>query len=117
MHQLLPRSGQNPQPLTALQVAQAYNFPPGDGSGQTVAIIELGGGFQTDDLKQYFTNLGLPTPSVTAVPVDGGSNDPGTDPNSDGEVMLDIEVAGAVAPRAKQLVYFAPIPTKVFSMH
>ena len=33
----------------------------------------------------------------------------GQDPNgADGEVLLDIEVVGAVAPGAAQLVYFAP---------
>ena len=46
----------------------------------------------------YFQGLGLTAPSVTAVSVDGGQNSPGTDPNADGEVMLDIEVVGAVAP-------------------
>ena len=45
-------------------------------------------------------------PSVTAVGVDGGSNSPGG--AADGEVELDIEVAGAVAPKAAQVVYFAP---------
>ena len=45
---------------------------------------------------------------MTAVSVDGGTNSPGTDPNADGEVMLDIEVLGAVAPGAKIVVYFAP---------
>jgi kumamolisin len=94
--------------LTPVQVANLYNFPPGDGSGQTIAIIELGGGFSPADLTTYFTGLGLPVPSVTAVSVMGGSNNPGVDPNSDGEVMLDIEVAGAVSPGARQRVYFAP---------
>ena len=38
--------------------------------------------------------------------LDGGSNDP-TNPNSaDGEVLLDIEVAGSVAPGAHIVVYF-----------
>src|SRR5271165_6091854 len=94
--------------LTPVQVANLYGFPPGDGSGQTIAIVELGGGFSQADLTTYFRGLGLPVPSVTAVPVMGGSNNPGVDPGSDGEVMLDIEVAGAVAPRARQRVYFAP---------
>jgi kumamolisin len=41
--------------------------------------------------------------------VDGGHNHPTGNPNGpDGEVMLDIEVAGAVAPGAKIVVYFAP---------
>jgi kumamolisin len=94
-------------PLTALQVASLYNFPAGtDGTGQTIAIVELGGGYNQSDLDTYFSGLGLATPSVTAVPVDGGSNSPGQP--ADGEVELDIEVAGAVAPKAAQLVYFAP---------
>jgi kumamolisin len=97
-----------PVPLTALQVASLYNFPAGtDGTGQTIAIIELGGGFQMSDLNTYFSGLGLATPSVTAVPVDGGSNSPGQDSGADGEVALDIEVAGAVAPGATQVVYFS----------
>ena len=93
---------------TPVQVARLYNFPAsGTGSGQTIALIELGGGFSTSDLAQYFQSLGLsPAPSVTAVGVAGGSNQPGGE--ADGEVMLDIEVAGAVAPGVSIVVYFAP---------
>jgi kumamolisin len=88
------------------QVAQAYSFPRSvNGAGQTVAIIELGGGFSQADLSTYFN--GTP-PSVTAVGVDGGANSPGTDKGADGEVMLDIEVVGAVAPGASIVVYFSP---------
>ena len=95
------------QPLTAPQVASFYKFPAGtDGTGQTIAIIELGGGYTASDLDSYFSGLGLATPSVTPVGVDGGSNSPGQ--QADGEVELDIEVAGAVAPGAAQVVYFAP---------
>jgi kumamolisin len=94
---------------TPVQVAEAYAFPAGTtGSGQTIAIIELGGGFSTSDLTTYFQGLGLTPPSVTAVSVDGSQNSPGTDTNADGEVMLDIEVVGAVAPGASIVVYFAP---------
>jgi kumamolisin len=94
---------------TPLQVAQAYAFPTDvDGSGATVGIIELGGGFQTSDLSTYFTGLGLSTPTVIAVPVGTGSNQPGKDTNADGEVMLDIEVIGAVANGVEIAVYFAP---------
>jgi kumamolisin len=92
-------------PLTAPQVASFYQFPPGtDGTGQTVAIIELGGGYKASDLSTYFSGLSLPVPSVTAVGVDGGSNSPGQE--ADGEVELDIEVVGGVAPGAVQIVYF-----------
>ena len=92
---------------TPLQIAALYNFPGGvTGAGETVGIIELGGGYSTSDLQTYFSGLKIQTPSVTAVGVDGGKNQPGSD--ADGEVMLDIEVAGAVAPEAKIVVYFAP---------
>jgi kumamolisin len=91
--------------LTAPQVASFYQFPAGtDGTGQTVAIIELGGGYTASDLSTYFSGLGLPVPSVTAVGVAGGSNSPGQ--SADGEVELDIEVIGGVAPGAVQVVYF-----------
>ena len=96
-----------PAPLTAVQVAAAYQFPAAtDGSGQTIAIVELGGGYREADLQQYFSGLGLAVPPVSSVGVDGGSNSPGND--ADMEVLLDIEVVGAVAPAATQKVYFAP---------
>jgi kumamolisin len=96
---------------TALQVAQAYTFPTsGDGSGQTIGIIELGGGYNQSDLQTYFSGLNIsPAPTVVAVSVDGAQNQPTGDTNGpDTEVALDIEVAGAVAPGAQIAVYFAP---------
>ncbi len=93
--------------FTPPQVAALYNFPTGvTGQGQTIAIIELGGGYSATDLQTYFSSLKVPEPTVTAVSVDGGQNTPGSD--ADGEVMLDIEVVGAIATGAKIAVYFAP---------
>lgn len=94
---------------TPLELAALYGMPQADGSGQTAAIIELGGGFGQNDLDTYFSSLGLATPKVTAVGVDGATNVPGQDPQgADGEVLLDIEVLGAIAPKADVKVYFAP---------
>jgi kumamolisin len=96
---------------SALQVAAAYNFPSNlDGKGQTVAIIELGGGFKAADLTAYFASLNIsPEPSVIAVSVDGAQNQPtGSTSGPDTEVMLDIEIIGAVARAANIVVYFAP---------
>ncbi len=92
--------------LLATEIARLYDFPTLDGAGQTIAIIELGGGFLAKDLTTYFKALKVAKPRVVAVGIDGGHNAPG-DP-ADGEVMLDIEVAGAIAPKAKIAVYFAP---------
>lgn len=93
-----------------LDLGTIYQFPESlDGSGTTIAIIELGGGFDTADLTTYFKELGIKMPTVQAVSVDGAKNVPLGDPNgADGEVLLDIEVAGALAPGADLLVYFAP---------
>lgn len=92
------------------QVADIYTFPAGTtGAGQTIAVIELGGGFSTSDLDAYFGSLGIPVPPISAAGVDGGSNAPGSDPNgADVEVALDVDVIGAAAPGAAQVVYFAP---------
>jgi kumamolisin len=96
--------------FTPLQVAALYGFPRDvTGNGQCVAIVEFGGGYLPADLSAFFATLGIPSPTVVAVSVDGASNSfaNGTDP-ADGEVTLDVEVAGAVAPGARLAVYFAP---------
>jgi len=96
--------------FTPPQVAALYDFPGGvNGSGECIALIELGGGYTQSDLSAYWKQVKLTTtPAVSAVSVGNGSNSPTGDPNSaDGEVMLDIEVAGAVAPGAKIVAYFA----------
>jgi kumamolisin len=108
-HTHFRRMSAAPASFTPLQLATLYGFPAGTGEGQCVAIIELGGGYQPQDLQSYFSGLGLSTPNVAAVSVDHGANQPTGDPDGpDGEVMLDIEVVGAVAPGASIAVYFAP---------
>jgi kumamolisin len=95
---------------TPLQVAALYNFPTDvNGSGECIALIELGGGFKTTDLNKYWKQLKLTTtPTVSAVSVGNASNSPtGSADGPDGEVMLDIEVAGAIAPGTKIVAYFA----------
>ncbi len=106
---LVARAAAGAVSYTPVQLAAVYDFPAGDGAGRHVGIVELGGGFAQSDLTAYFGGLGLPTPTVTAVGVDGGSNVPGADPDgADGEVLLDIEVVGALVPAAAIEVYFAP---------
>ncbi len=94
---------------TPLEVAALYGFPAGTGAGECIGFIELGGGTKAADLTTYFKSLGLGAPKLISVPVDNGGNDPtGSADGPDGEVMLDVEVAGSIAPQATLAVYFAP---------
>lgn len=99
------------------QFAELYGFPSttGMGAGQCIALIELGGGYLDSDNNKAFSAMGLKTPTVVPISVSGGINKPGVDTNADGEVALDIQVAGAVAPGAKIAVYFAPNTVQGFA--
>jgi kumamolisin len=107
-----PAAAQNAGTFIPPQVAQIYNFPTAPagtaaGAGQTIGIIELGGGYNPTDLSNYFAKtIGITPPTVTDVTLDGGANDPTNANSADAEVLLDIEVAGAVAPGAHIVVYF-----------
>jgi len=91
------------------QVGGFYGIPTSpDGAGECIAIIELGGGYNESDITTAFAAMGLKPPTVVAVSVDGGSNAPSTPDSADGEVGLDIQVAGGIAPGAKLAVYFTP---------
>jgi kumamolisin len=97
------------------QVAQLYSFPTGvTGAGQTIGIIELGGGYEQADITNYFQSLGITAPTVTSVSVDGGTNSPTNANSADGEVLLDIEVSGSIAPGANIVVYFTPNTSQGF---
>ena len=101
--------------FTPPALAKLYDFPAGaDGSGQCIGIIELGGGYKPADLSAYFAGLGIANPSVKTVLVDHAKNHPTNANSADGEVLLDIEVVGAVAPKATIAVYFAPNTTQGF---
>jgi kumamolisin len=105
-HKMMPKAAQG---VTAQQVAKLYDFPQGvDCSDQTIALIELGGGYNQKDLDSYFGAMKQRSPKVVPVTVDGASNSYGDPHGADGEVELDIEIAGSVAEGATIAVYFAP---------
>ena len=99
---------------TPVQLAQAYQYPrslgsdQSQGAGACVGIVELGGGWTTQNLTSTFGRIGLTNPTVVDVSVDGGVNDGGADAGASGEVMLDIYCVGAVIPSGKIAMYFAP---------
>jgi kumamolisin len=127
VHRIAPKAARDTS-FSVPEILKLYNFPAGlDGTGQTIALLELntpadpsqpnqkaGAGYTNSDLKAFFSKLKLKTPAVSPVSVDGGANLPGLNPNADGEVTLDIEVAGAAAPGASIAVYFAPNTDKGF---
>ncbi len=94
-------------------LSRAYNATPLQSAGilgdhQTVALFELDG-YQSSDVAQYFQNYGLTTPNITNVMVDSFNGTPGQGAI---EVELDIEVVGALAPHANQIVYEGPNTTQ-----
>lgn len=94
------------------ELAPLYDFPQADTSAQCVGLLEFGGGVESADVTAYFKQIGVPAPEIAIVAAAGVSTDPKSDPESTGEVMLDIDVAGALAGGAKLAVYFSTFDEK-----
>jgi kumamolisin len=106
-----PGSSIRPQPLEVPDIARIYNFPTQyDGTGQTIGILEFGGGYRPAEVAAYFASTNLPVPRITDVSVDGTTNKPGG--LVDGKVVLDIEIVGGISPKANIRVYFAQFGAK-----
>jgi kumamolisin len=89
-----------PTPWDVHALCVAYDWPTGLAGGGVIGIVELGGGWLQSDLELFCSRNHMPIPSVTDVSVDGTNNAPGVDPDSDGEVALDIQVAAAACSAA-----------------
>jgi len=74
-------------------LCKAYDWPKDLPGGGVIAIVELGGGWVRQDFETFCKINHIPVPSVTDISVDGTRNSPGVNPDSDGEVALDIQVA------------------------
>jgi kumamolisin len=96
------------------ELAAIYNFPNANAQKQCIGLLEFGGGVEQSDVTAYFQKIGVPAPNIQIVAVDGVSTDPVADPDSTGEVMLDVDVAGAMAGGAKIAVYFSTFDEKGF---
>lgn len=100
-------------------IAARYDFPTSwDGTGQTVGVIALGGGYREDELVAYLQDQGVHwTGSISAVSADNrtvnapdfhGTNQ--THVDNVFEVQMDVSVIAAVAPGAQIVVYFGESP-------
>ena len=121
---------------TLPDLARAYEFPPDfNGTGETIGLIEFGGGFRLEDIKAFCSRMGLVEPSITVVEIGSGKNHPASrraihdlvdamsgkltlaakteqsdsflDAQSTFEVTMDVEILAALAPAAHIVVYFA----------
>jgi kumamolisin len=98
---------------TPPELGRLYDFPATTtGSGQTLAIITITGGYRQQDLDAYFAQLGLAVPAIRTVRIRGTDNNPGPldEPPSpaDIEAALDVEIAGSLVPAAQLVNYFTP---------
>ena len=90
--------------------AVSFNGTIGDGSTQTIAIIDAYNAPNiSTDLHTFDTRYGLSDPMLTVINENGGASLPGTDPAGPGnswalETSLDVEWAHAVAPKAAILL-------------
>lgn len=88
------------------ELAAIYHFPPGDGAGQSVGLLEFGGGFFAADLAAFCQATGIPnTAKVVPISVDHAPTN--RRDGAEGEVMLDVEVVAGVCPKATIPVYFS----------
>jgi kumamolisin len=120
---------------TVREMANAYGFPiKFSAEGQSIGLIELGGGYHEEDLQKFFSGQNIPMPVIRWVAVDGVQNSPApadqikqfldvvegkrklsevpedvlAAAQSTVEVTMDIELAAALAPGAEIVVYMAP---------
>jgi hypothetical protein len=100
--------------LTPPQIATAYGIPASDGAGIKVGIIAPGGGgFLQSDLDKSFNDLrnagligmGVATPTIHQVLLDGVDGSFAGNLNSSGENTVDIFCVAAVVPAATITIY------------
>ena len=118
--------------MTVSNLRTLYGFPAAHrGKGEVVAVLLLGGGFYTQDIREFVTSLKLPLPEITTDGVNKRGNKPCDVETLDGyvnwinkgtkinafelmeslwtvECTQDVELIAGLAPEADILVMFAP---------
>lgn len=80
-------------PWTIPALCAAYQWPTDAPGGGVIGIVELGGGWNPADVAMAFAAMGQEPPDILDISVDGTGPSIGSE--ADGEVALDIQVAGA----------------------
>jgi kumamolisin len=86
------------------EMAEAYGFPQGDGAGQTITLLEFGGGYFPGNMAAFSKAAGLPLARIIPIGVNGARTNA-----RDGqqiEVMLDVQIVASLCPAATIPVYF-----------
>ena len=93
--------------ITPPQIATAYNIPAHNGQGIRVGIISLGGGFLQSDLDKSMTDMGLPSPTITQILLDGETGTFDSTDNASVENTLDIYCVASMVPMADIRIYIS----------
>lgn len=92
------------------EVAEFYNFPDNDGAGETIGILQLGGGYDPKDIETYFSMQGLATPEIEYIPEAQYIDTTDVPPEERAyavECAADLQIAGGIAPGASYVICFS----------
>jgi len=108
--------------LTPQLIANAYSIPYSTGANTKIGIIGFAGAGWSGDLANSMSNMGLTTPSITYVPVDGqpivyGANSAVVSDFQSwtNELNLDVYCVAGTVPAANIVVYLANVVYGGFS--
>jgi kumamolisin len=110
-------------PLQPADLEARYDFPPGDGAGQTIAIAEFGGGYFQDDLQAFCTKFNRHIPNVQTQSVNLPAytlaqiqqlppDQQQQELDEAVEVMMDVQIIAGLCPQSTIVVYFATFDQK-----
>ncbi len=94
----------------AYQISQLYTQGL-QGQGMTIGVAEFGEPYNMQDVANYAACVGLPTPNIQNINVDG-TVAPGS---GQGEAAMDLELIAGLAPKAQILDYQANINNTSFA--
>lgn len=95
-------------PLRAVEIAERYCFPQATGRGQTIGILQLRGEFREDDFAQCMQAQSIAAQQPHVKRVDNASVEHEIETVKDLEAALDVQIAAALAPGARIVLYQAP---------